>query len=84
MLSQHMLSQQYPREGGAHRPKGDGRREGSRGAAKELPHLPDPAAREGLRRIHTISFFIDLNFPIRKYFLRSTRDHQNLLTLDQV
>ena len=54
MLSQQLLSQRIPWEGGARRPKGDGRREGSRGAAKELPHLPDPAAREGLRGIHIV------------------------------
>ena len=47
MLSQHMLSQQYPREGGARRPKGDGRREGSRGAAKETATPPRPRRVEG-------------------------------------
>ena len=42
MLSQHLLSQCIPWEGGARRPKGDGRREGSRGAAKETATPPRP------------------------------------------
>ena len=42
MLSQQLLSQRIPWEGGARRPKGDGRREGSRGAAKETATPPRP------------------------------------------